>query len=99
MTNFIESHPGGPDVLQDVAGTDGTEDFEATYHSKKARDMCLEYLIGKVKDAKPGELHKQSSWAVGKEEIGSSSWCLKVLVVGVALSAYIYLKSNGTVTK
>merc|ERR1719357_1625091 len=95
MTNFMESHPGGPDVLEDVAGTNGTEDFEATYHSKKARDMCMEYLIGKVKGAELGELHMPELWSASKakqreeegfnrgdvgEEVASSSWFFKVMI-------------------
>merc|ERR550534_1170109 len=108
MTNFIYSHPGGADVLEDVAGKDGTDDFEGTYHSKKARDMCMEYLIGKVKGAELGELHKPELWlasqakqweenglnrAVAAKEDASSSWFFKFVIVVVAMVAYIYIKS------
>merc|ERR1711920_1054099 len=48
VSKFMNDHPGGPDVLEDVAGSDATEDFEATFHSKKARDMSKDLLVGKV---------------------------------------------------
>jgi len=43
MRKFVESYPGGLDVLEDVAGTDSTEDFEAIYNQKKAGDMWKKY--------------------------------------------------------
>lgn len=46
MTEFQMDHPGGPDVLTDVAGTDSTEEFENVLHTEKARKMGHKYLIG-----------------------------------------------------
>eukprot|EP00486_Rosalina_sp_Unknown_P005730 CAMPEP_0201570692 /NCGR_PEP_ID=MMETSP0190_2-20130828/13038_1 /ASSEMBLY_ACC=CAM_ASM_000263 /TAXON_ID=37353 /ORGANISM="Rosalina sp." /LENGTH=157 /DNA_ID=CAMNT_0047994477 /DNA_START=25 /DNA_END=498 /DNA_ORIENTATION=- len=51
MTEFQLDHPGGPDVLQDIAGQDGTEEFENILHTEKARKMGHKYLIGSMPDA------------------------------------------------
>ena len=56
MTDFQIDHPGGPDVLQDVAAQDASEEFENILHTEKARNMAKKYLIGKVKGTVPGDL-------------------------------------------
>ena len=56
VTDFQIDHPGGPDVLQDIAGQDATEEFENIVHTEKATKMCKKYLKGKVKDAQLGNL-------------------------------------------
>ena len=33
VTEFLEDHPGGPDLILDVAGKDATNDYEVRLHS------------------------------------------------------------------
>eukprot|EP01084_Bolivina_argentea_P130728 230785_1 len=40
VTEFQIDHPGGPDVLQDIAAQDATEEFENILHTPKARKMA-----------------------------------------------------------
>ena len=46
MTNYLEDHPGGPEILLEVAGTDATEAFEDIGHSDDAREAMEPLYIG-----------------------------------------------------
>jgi len=49
LTAFVDEHPGGETVLQEVAGKDGTEAFEEVGHSRSALEDRKKYYIGDVK--------------------------------------------------
>ncbi|KAH8695416.1 putative cytochrome b5 reductase [Talaromyces proteolyticus] len=51
VTKYVRDHPGGVDVLIDVAGTDATAAYEDVGHSEDANEILQEYLIGTLKDA------------------------------------------------
>jgi cytochrome b involved in lipid metabolism len=44
-TPFLKDHPGGADSILLVSGTDATDEFNSI-HSRKAKDMLLQYHIG-----------------------------------------------------
>ncbi|PHJ25191.1 cytochrome b5 family heme steroid binding domain-containing protein [Cystoisospora suis] len=46
LTEFLEDHPGGVEVLMDYAGQDATDAFEDIGHSYSARKMAADYAIG-----------------------------------------------------
>lgn len=48
VTKYLDEHPGGPEIIQDVAGSDATEEFEDTGHSPEARDALKELKVGQV---------------------------------------------------
>ncbi|KAJ5995205.1 cytochrome b5 reductase [Penicillium waksmanii] len=52
ITNYVRDHPGGADVLRDVAGTDATEAYEDVGHSEDADEILASYLIGTLKGAR-----------------------------------------------
>ncbi|KAJ6120364.1 hypothetical protein N7523_004644 [Penicillium sp. IBT 18751x] len=52
VTEYVRDHPGGADVLCDVAGTDATEAYEDVGHSEDADEILKTYLIGTVKGAR-----------------------------------------------
>ncbi|CAN6482482.1 unnamed protein product [Victoria cruziana] len=45
-SKFPEEHPGGDDVLVEVAGRDATKEFDAVGHSKGAEQLLLKYQVG-----------------------------------------------------
>ncbi|KAJ5782823.1 hypothetical protein N7457_004597 [Penicillium paradoxum] len=51
ITTYVRDHPGGADVLIDVAGSDATAAYEDVGHSEDASEILETYLIGTVKDA------------------------------------------------
>ncbi|KAE8660529.1 Cytochrome b5 [Hibiscus syriacus] len=48
ITQFLEDHPGGDEVLLAASGKDATQDFEDVGHSDDARNMMKKYYIGEV---------------------------------------------------
>merc|ERR1719436_929797 len=45
-SDFLDEHPGGPDVVTQLAGKDATTDFEDIAHSDSAREWASKYIIG-----------------------------------------------------
>ncbi|XP_068665075.1 uncharacterized protein [Aristolochia californica] len=57
VTNFLEEHPGGDDVLVEASGKgDATEAFEEVGHSSTAISMMTSYLIGVLEGSSSGEV-------------------------------------------
>ncbi|TYH95813.1 hypothetical protein ES332_A12G133200v1 [Gossypium tomentosum] len=48
VTQFLEDHPGGDEVLLAASGKDATDDFEDVGHSDDAREQMQKYYIGEV---------------------------------------------------
>lgn len=46
VTEYLRDHPGGVDVLLDVAGKDATEAYKSVGHSNDADEILATYLIG-----------------------------------------------------
>ncbi|KNC51265.1 cytochrome b5 [Thecamonas trahens ATCC 50062] len=68
VTAFIDDHPGGAEVLLDVAGEDGTDGFEDVGHSSEAVAMLKDYLVG---DVDPAEVRERPAGGAG----AGDSWC------------------------
>lgn len=51
ITDYVRDHPGGADVLVEVAGGDATAAYEEVGHSEDANEILETYLVGAVKDA------------------------------------------------
>lgn len=49
MTSYLDDHPGGAEVMLEVAGEDATNMFEDIGHSTDARSEMKKYEIGLLK--------------------------------------------------
>jgi cytochrome b involved in lipid metabolism len=50
VSNYLEEHPGGGEVLKECAGTDATIAFEDVGHSDGAIALLEDMLIGELAD-------------------------------------------------
>ncbi|GMI82683.1 cytochrome B5 isoform D, ARABIDOPSIS CYTOCHROME B5 ISOFORM D [Hibiscus trionum] len=49
VAKFLEEHPGGEEVLIELAGKDATQAFKEIGHSKSAQKLLLKYQVGVLK--------------------------------------------------
>ncbi|KAF3080613.1 hypothetical protein TWF569_004923 [Orbilia oligospora] len=74
VSPFVDEHPGGEEVMLDVAGQDGTEAFEDVGHSDEAREILSKYLIGNLKrsenDPKPIKISQAATSSSGESSGG-----------------------------
>jgi len=100
VTEFLEEHPGGEEVLLEQAGKDATEHFEDVGHSTDARTLMKQYCIGELVDAeKSSASQKEKKWGSDAEPEEASSWKSWLIPMALALTAslifrFFFLKSN-----
>jgi cytochrome b5 len=98
VTAYLDDHPGGAEVMLDVAGQDADEFFEDIGHSKEARAELKKYLIGnfKMDEATQRKLMEQAE-AKAKQQGSSGLQMFGVLVVLLAvLYGYYHTKMQPT---
>ncbi|KAK0742507.1 cytochrome b5-like heme/steroid binding domain-containing protein [Apiosordaria backusii] len=101
ITKFVDEHPGGEEVLLDVAGQDSTEAFEDVGHSDEAREALEPLLVGTLKrnpgDPKPKTpLPGAVSPAANNSSAGLGVGLYAVVLLGglAAFGAYQYLQQQ-----
>ncbi|KAK3692836.1 putative membrane bound hemo protein [Podospora appendiculata] len=100
-TKFIDEHPGGEEVMLDVAGQDATEAFEDVGHSDEARETLEQLKVGTLKrnagDPKPkAPLPGSLAPAANTSTAGAGIGLYAVVVLGglLAFGAYQYLQQQ-----
>jgi len=48
VTKYLDDHPGGVEIITDLAGMDSSEDFDDVGHSEDAYKMLDDYYVGDV---------------------------------------------------
>eukprot|EP00127_Corallochytrium_limacisporum_P000667 Clim_evm66s22 gene=Clim_evmTU66s22 len=93
VTDFMDEHPGGEEVLLEVAGRDSTSEFEDVGHSPNAVDMMDKYLVGSLKGAEQVDIKKLTEQKEAKLSAGGQAGIFPgvfVLLGVLALAAAIF---------
>ncbi|KAK7283264.1 hypothetical protein RIF29_12671 [Crotalaria pallida] len=113
VTKFLEEHPGGEDVILELAGKDATKEFDAIGHSKGAQNMLPKYQVGvaqgvtvgevNLKDAREKEPKKEemSAFVIKEEAMPKSVVCYEFIVpflVATLYFVYGYLNRADNIT-
>ncbi|GLT68609.1 hypothetical protein SLA2020_408210 [Shorea laevis] len=102
VTNFLEDHPGGDEVLLSATGKDATDDFEDVGHSPSAREMMDKYYLGEIDVS---TIPKKKAYTPPKQphynQDKTSEFIIKLLqflvplaILGLAVGIRIYTKSS-----
>jgi len=87
VTKYLDDHPGGPEIILDLAGQDANEDFEDIGHSTDARKVMEQYLIGKLKEDESKKAAKKAAAESGSGSGGNNLiMILPILVLLLALA-------------
>ncbi|KAM5346632.1 hypothetical protein ACJ41O_009637 [Fusarium nematophilum] len=103
-TKFLDEHPGGEEVMLDVAGQDGTEAFEDVGHSDEAREALDVLYVGELKrlpgEEGPKRVIANSNQGTGSDSNSTSLGLYAIVVVGgfLAYVAYGYLQNQNQQT-
>eukprot|EP00158_Paraphelidium_tribonemae_P000537 Partr_v1_DN22734_c0_g1_i1_m37752 putative Cytochrome b5 len=100
VTEFLDEHPGGEEVLLEQAGMDATEGFEDVGHSESARSELKQYLIGSmaksttaptVKSATTAtSTHTNNSNNINKKDIKKGESTLEMIMrIGVPIAIIV----------
>lgn len=85
VTEYLDNHPGGAEVMLDVAGQDADEFFEDIGHSNEARKEMKKYLIGNFKlDEKTLAAMKEAAEKKKNAKSSGNMGLLMVVLIGVA---------------
>lgn len=94
VTSYLDDHPGGAEVLLDVAGQDADEFFEDIGHSADAREELKKYYVGEYKiDAATLAKMKEKAEAAANASKGGSQTFF-ILLVALAAIAFGYYKTQ-----
>ena len=94
ITKYLDDHPGGAEVLLDVAGQDADEFFEDIGHSADARAELKKYHIGDLK-IDEAELARRKAEAEAKTKKGSAgSGNIMFIIVAILAIAFGYYKTQ-----
>lgn len=91
VTEFLNEHPGGEEVLLEQAGKDGTEAFEDVGHSTDAREMMKKYKVGELHQDDRRETTEKITrdWADSKHGDDHGSWKSWLIPVTLGILATI----------
>lgn len=90
VTAYLDDHPGGAEVMLDVAGQDADEFFEDIGHSKEARVELKKYLIGNFKMDEATKAKLEAEKAKKKPKGSGVPWGA-ILAAIVGIGAYLYV--------
>ncbi|KAI6173052.1 Cytochrome b5 [Aphelenchoides besseyi] len=97
VTKFLMEHPGGEEVILNLAGQDATEAFNDVGHSTDAIEMAKDFLVGKIhpddqKNAKEPAETTVGPTATWSEIIFSPTWTNFLIPLAISAGVYFVFK-------
>ncbi|XP_020212890.1 cytochrome b5 [Cajanus cajan] len=93
VTQYLDDHPGGDDVILATTGKDATEEFEDVGHSKSARELMEQYCIGELDTSPP--ISTKQSYSEKLMQLTKQYWVVPVTVVGISVVVgFLYLRKK-----
>ena len=90
VTKYAQDHPGGTDVMVEMAGRDASEEFESAAHSEDALEIMDTFRVGKLNNEGKPLAPKQVRLATSSEASAAKHWrspgLLSLVLIGVLLS-------------
>jgi len=72
VKEFLENHPGGPEILVDKSGKDASEEYDDIGHTDDATAEMEKFIIGRVQGVRYESLKKSSGG--GGEDCGEDNF-------------------------
>lgn len=96
VTKYLDDHPGGAEVMLDVAGQDADEFFEDIGHSKEARNELAKHYIGDfhLDEAAKAKLKAQQEAQKAIVQQSPMTTIMMVLVVVLAVIYFFFQQSK-----
>ncbi|GLI63197.1 hypothetical protein VaNZ11_006096 [Volvox africanus] len=103
VTEFLEEHPGGFDIILSSTGKDATQDFEEIGHSNSAKKLLEKYLIGEFEggDSAPAGAQEQQQSRNAQKQLKQKDSAtrafhviLPLLILVAALALNFYFSSR-----
>eukprot|EP00736_Rhodelphis_marinus_P003726 Rmarinus@m.26832 len=91
VTKFQEEHPGGEEVIQDLAGKDASTEFEDVGHSADARKQIDDFVVGTIKKSEQSEKKAASSGSTSEGGVSLGVLLAMVAVAGLAFGFRFFL--------
>jgi cytochrome b involved in lipid metabolism len=85
VTSYLDDHPGGSEILLDVAGMDADDHFEDIGHSKDARAVLQKYMIGTLY-VDPVEAARIAEEKAAKLAAGAGGSNIVVIIIVIILA-------------
>jgi len=86
VTKYLNEHPGGAEVLLDLAGQDADDMFEDIGHSLEARNKMKDFYIGELEELPGCETKGSQPTGTTANKSESSSNFALIAVIGVILA-------------
>ena len=99
VTDYLDEHPGGSEVILENAGTECTDAFEDIGHSKDARLKLESFLIGQLhlseEELAAGAAKKAKGGAKGGATAGGGNMAvIAIVIVLLAIAAAVFLQQQ-----
>mmetsp|Transcript_876 Transcript_876/g.2056 ORF Transcript_876/g.2056 Transcript_876/m.2056 type:complete len:130 (+) Transcript_876:24-413(+) len=89
VTKYLDDHPGGPEIILDLAGKDADEMFEDIGHSNEARTKMKEFIVGNLKvDPNAPRATKKKSVSAEGGKGGLNPFAIIILLLAIAAGVY-----------